>query len=140
RHRSIPFSRYELRIFLMRPLPLQEVVVPAVRLVGVLVADAGARVVDRAAPRVGVEEHADAAEEFVLLMAQDLFAFDSFREASCGCFVIDVEVARQPREIGFFDDDPVITAAVGWALRTIVLELRRHDRSVLASPWLRKNE
>ena len=48
----LPGQRDERLIVLLRPLPFQEVVVPAALEVGVLVADAGTRVVDRAAARL----------------------------------------------------------------------------------------
>src|SRR5947209_16968634 len=77
---SAALERYELFIFLLAPLPFQKVVVAASRPVGIFVADARPRLVDRTAARLLVEEHADRAVDLVLLMTQDGFLFDDFRE------------------------------------------------------------
>ena len=107
----------------MTSLPFQELVVPATRLVGVFVADARPGVVDRAAPGLRVEEHADGAEELVLLVAQDVLPIHDLGEpATCG-FGVDSEMARKPVEISLLDDDAVVAAAVGRALGAIVLRL-----------------
>ena len=105
----------------MTSLPFQEVKVPAVRLIGVLMANARSRVIDRATALFRVEEHADASEEFVLLMTQHVFTFDLFGEASFGRFGIDPEVAREPVQIALLDDDAVVAAAAGRALGAIVM-------------------
>src|SRR5688572_2096204 len=107
----------------MTSLPFQELVIPAARLVGVFVADARPGIVDGAAPSFRVEEHADAAEELVLLMAQNVLSFHHLGEAAPRGFRVDSEMPRKPAEIPLLDDDAVVAAAVGRALGAIVLKL-----------------
>src|SRR5262245_3503044 len=109
----------------MTPLPFQEVVVAAVGTVGVFVADAGAGFVDRAAAGLGVEEHADAAVDLVFLMPEDLLVGHHFGEAAAGGLDVDAEVLGQPVEVPLPDDDALIAAAIGGALRAVVIDLRR---------------
>src|SRR5687768_16571017 len=101
----------------MLPLPFQEFVVAALRPVGVFVADAGPRLIDRAAAGLEVDEHADAAVDLVFLVPQDLLAFHDLREAAAGGLDVDAEVFREAGQVPLFNDDPVVTAAVRRALR-----------------------
>src|SRR5689334_19202450 len=101
----------------MGPLPLQEVVVAAVRSVGVLVAHAGARLVDRAAASLEVEEHARAAEDLVLVVTKDLLPVDHLCEAALRRLFVDAEVFRETFEVALLDDDAFVRAAVRGALR-----------------------
>src|ERR1051326_1064685 len=87
--------RQKVGIALMRSLPSQKFVVAAARAVGILMADAGTCLIDRAAARFEIEEHADAVEDRVLLMSQHADASFHFREAAFGGFRIDPEVARE---------------------------------------------
>ncbi len=54
----------------MGALELEELVIAAARAVRIAAADPGPRLVGAAAPRLLVEEHADAVEDPVLLVAQ----------------------------------------------------------------------
>jgi hypothetical protein len=121
---SIPVHGNKIGIFLMTSLPFEELVVSATRLIGVFVAYARPGVVNRAAPGLGVEKHADASEELVLLMAQNVFSLHDFGETAPRGFDVDSEMPRQPAEISFLDDDAVVAAAVGRALGTVVLKFR----------------
>src|SRR3954453_3643444 len=77
---SAALERNELFIFLLAPLPFQKVVIAASRPVGIFVADAGTRLVDRTTARLLVEEHADRTVDLVLLMPQDGFLLHHLRE------------------------------------------------------------
>src|SRR5215216_4846773 len=107
-HWSSLLQRDELLVLLMAPLPLEEIVVAAAGLVGVLMTDAGARVVDRAAPRLRVDEHADRAVDLVLLVPQDLLAFHDLGEAASRSLHVDVEMLREPAQVFVLDDDAVV--------------------------------
>src|SRR4051794_15862028 len=77
---SAAFERDEVFVILLAPLPLQKFVIAASRPVGILVADAGTRVVDRAAALFLVQEHADRAVDVVLLMTEHLLLLHDLRE------------------------------------------------------------
>src|SRR5262249_26952987 len=109
---SAAFERDELFIFLLASLPFQKVVIPAAVPVGIFVADAGPRLVDRAAPFFLVQEHADRAVDVVLLMTQHLLVLHDLREALARRLDVDLVMLRQPVEVALVDDDPVVTAAV----------------------------
>src|SRR4028119_1110765 len=114
----------------MLPFPLQKVVIAAAGLVRILVADAGPRLVDRAAARVLVDEHADRAVDLVLLMAQHLLAFLHFREAAARGLDVDGEMPGQPGQILVLDDDPLVAAAVRRTLQAVVGVLARRNESI----------
>src|SRR5688572_15844664 len=120
---SSPRQRDEILVFLMIPLPLQEVVIAATGTIGVFVANAGAGFVNRTASRLRVEEHADAAVNLVFLMTQDLLVRGDFREAAARGLDVDAEVFREPVQVPFSDDDALIAATVRGALRAVVREL-----------------
>src|SRR5581483_6896788 len=78
-----------------------------------------------AAPLLRIEEHAHAAVDVVLLVAEDLLVVDNFREALLRGLFIETEVLRQTREVAFGDDNRVIAAAVTGTLRAVVERARR---------------
>ena len=80
-------------------------------------------IVDGAAPGFRVEEHADGAENLVLLVSKDVLAFHDLGEPAPRGFRIDSEMPREPVEISLLDDDAVVAAAVRRALGAIVLRL-----------------
>ncbi len=108
----------------MTSLPTKEIVVAAAGSVGVFVAHTRAGVVNRAATGFRVHEHADAAEELVLLMTQNLFTFDRLREPLFRRFGIDAEMARQPVQIALIDGNTVVAAAVGGTFEAVVERFR----------------
>src|SRR5437660_340650 len=110
----------------MRSFPAQKIVVTAVRLVGIFVADAGPRLVDGAAPRFGVEEHAGRAERRVLLMAEDVLAGDDFRESAERDLGIDAEVLCQSIDVALRHFDPIVSAAIRGTLAAVVQGLSGH--------------
>src|SRR5688500_19950181 len=107
----------------MAALPFEEIVIAATGLVGVFMTDARTGVVDRASALLRVQEHADASEHLVLLMPENVLAFDDLREADPRGFGVHSEMAGQARQVAFFDHDAVIAAAVRRALGTIVERL-----------------
>src|ERR1044071_8368176 len=103
-------ERDEVGIALKRALPPQEFVIAATRARRVVVTHAGTRLVNRAAPRFHVEEHADTAVDIVLLMAQHHLVVLEFREAVLGDLGLDAEVAREPLQIARVDAGPLVAA------------------------------
>src|SRR5688572_19423999 len=75
--------------------------------------------------RLHVPRHEDAAVNLVFLMPQDLLVRGDFRKAATRRLDVDAEVFREPVEVPFPDDDALVAATVGGALRTVVRELRR---------------
>src|SRR5471032_2899171 len=65
-------QRDQLLVALLLTLELEEVVVAAVGAVGILAANAGARVIHRAAALLLVEQHARRVEDPVLLVPQEV--------------------------------------------------------------------
>ena len=120
-------ERDEFVVILMRPLPAQKLVVAAARLVGILVANTGTGVVDRAASRFRIEEHARAAEDVVLLMPKDALALNGLREAPLGGLVVDAEVFRETGDVALADADAIVRAAVGRSLQTV--EQQKHTET-----------
>src|SRR5712691_4570381 len=108
----------------MAALPLEEIVVAASRSIGIFVADAGPSDVHRAAASLRVEEHADASEDAVLLVAQHLLTIDYFGESRFGRLEIDAEVPGQTIEVALSDNDPIVAATVGRALAAVVERFR----------------
>src|SRR5258708_32355003 len=98
-HSCLLGERHKLRIPLMRSFPSEEIVVAAAGAVGIFVADSGASLIDRAAARLRIEEHARASIDLVFVMAEDDFAFGDLREAALRGFEVDTEVARQSIDI-----------------------------------------
>ena len=117
---SIPSHRNKLGIFLMTSLPTKEIVVAAAGSVRVLVAYTRPGVVNGAATGFGVQEHADGAEEIVLLMTENLLALNRLGEPLFGGLGIDSEMARQPVQVTLIDGNPVVAAAVGGAFEAVV--------------------
>ena len=108
----------------MTSLPAKEIVVAATGSVRVFVTHTGAGVVNRAAAGFRVHEHADSAEELVLLMTQDLLPLDRLREPLFGRLHIDTEMTRQSIQIALTDGNTVVAAAVGGTLEAVVERFR----------------
>lgn len=104
----------------MTSLPTKEIVVAATGSVRVFVAHAGTGIVDGAATGFRVHEHADTAEELVLLMTENLLAFDRLREPFFSRLGIDAEMARQTIQIALIDGNTVVAAAIGGTFEAIV--------------------
>jgi hypothetical protein len=104
----------------MVSLPFEEVVVAAAWFVRILVTDTRPRLVDRASTRAFVEEHTHRSIDLVLLMAKNLLTFPNLREALSRRVDVEIEVLRQTLEIAVLYDDPVVAAAVGRTLQTVV--------------------
>jgi hypothetical protein len=85
------------------------------------VADARAGIVDRAATTLGIHEHADAAEDGVILMAQNAVTVSLFREPAFRGLLVESEVARKTLQVTFLDDDLVVAAAVRGTFQAVVL-------------------
>lgn len=106
----------EFLVILMAALPLEEVEVPAVRAVGILVAYPRTRLVNRALPLRGVEEHADGVVDLVLLMSEHLLALCDFGEALLRDLGRDAEVLGQPVDVALLHHNAVVAAAIPGAL------------------------
>src|SRR6185369_10954528 len=101
---SAAFERDEVFVILLAALPLQKLVIAASRPVGIFVADAGTRLVDRTTARLLVEEHADRAVDLVFLMTEHLLLLHDLGEPLFRRLDVDPEVLRQPREVALVDD------------------------------------
>jgi hypothetical protein len=119
---SVPFHGDEFFVVLESALPFEEVEVATVRLLGILMAHTRTRIINRAAPKLGIEEHADAAEELVLLVAQDLLSLDGLGKAFLCRLLVHAEVPGQARQVAFLDHDPVVTTTIGRAFGTVVVD------------------
>src|ERR1044071_69862 len=127
---SALLQRNERRIVLKLPLPSQKLVIAAAGPVGVLATDARTRLVNGAAAGLNVEEGADAAVDFVLLMPEDRAVIGGLGEAFGRRFRVDTEVLGKTVDIPFVDVDFVVPAAVRRALTAVVT--RSHHRIVTA--------
>src|SRR5947207_11097895 len=92
---SLVLERHKIRLLLKLPLPFEEIVVSASRLVRIFMAHARSRLVDRAAACLSVEKHADRFVYVVALMAKHDDAVVDFRKAPLRGFRIDAEVPRE---------------------------------------------
>src|SRR5436853_3431115 len=84
-------QRNEVGIVLMSALPAQEFIVAASRTIRIFVTDAGSRLIDGAASRLLIEEHARRLEDHILLVAKDAAAVAHFREALFRGLDVDAE-------------------------------------------------
>src|SRR5438067_2342378 len=105
-------QRHKIRLLLKLPLPCEEIVVSASGLVRIFMAHARSRLVDRAAARLSVEEHADRFVDVVALMAKHDDAVIDFREAPLRGFRIDAEVTREAIHIALRYLDLFVAAAI----------------------------
>ncbi len=84
----------------------QEIVIPAVRYARIFPAHRGPSIVDRAAPRLDIEELADLAVILVLLPAHDaLIAVAGFQIFLLGGLGCQPEIFGEPCEIALVDRD-----------------------------------
>src|SRR5258708_15682942 len=113
-------KRDEVGIALLPAFPFQEIVVSATRLLRILVTDAGARLVDRAAPFLQVEEHASLAVDRVLLVAQDRRLAGHLRIARARHLRLDAEVPGEAFDVALADVDLVVPAAIRRTLGAVV--------------------
>src|SRR3954468_24827260 len=120
----------EGRGVLVDALELQELVVAAARAVGIAAAYGRTRLVDRAAPRLAVEERADRAEVLVLLVAQQahLFLRIVFRQARFRRGTGQPVMPRQALDVARRHLDLGIAAAIARALAARVLRPHRHGK------------
>src|SRR6267143_1619097 len=117
----------ELGIVLVRALELQEIVIAAVRAVGIFAADRGTRPVCRAAARLLVEQDAHRIEDPVLAVAEQphFLCRVAPGEAFFGLLVAEAEVPRQALDVARRHFDLGIAAAVGRALGARILHAHR---------------
>src|SRR5262249_49664881 len=113
---------------LLPALPRQELVVAAGRELRVGLTDLWPRIVHRAAPCFRVQEHADGAEDLVLLVSKDDLAVRDLGEALLRDLLLEAEVFRQSPQIELADGDLVVAAAIRRALAAVVSKF--HPRSV----------
>src|SRR6476469_3954409 len=106
------------------PLERQEVVVAAAA-AGIAAAHGWARLVDRAAALVGVEERADAAEMLVGLAANGILAAVPLdRELGLGLLEGEVEMLGKPLHVPLVEGDQRVGAAVTGALFAVIHRAR----------------
>ena len=124
----MPRLRHELRVALGAALEAQEVVVAAAGAAGILTADAGARLVDRAAAGLAAQEPAGGAVDRIRRLAKDdlPLIFAGLGKLLRRRLRADPEVPREPSDVRRLDRDARIGAAIGRTAVTIVEEWKTH--------------
>src|SRR5215213_1370023 len=126
-------ERDDGRVVLLPALELQEVVIGAARAIRVRAADRGARVVDRAAARLLIQEHARLLEDHVLAAAQHPLAARplDLRVTLLGRLRRQAEMFRQAFEVAPRDLYALVDrAAVGRALGAVEIDARLFVRNL----------
>ena len=110
-----------LGIFLGRPFRQQEIIVAAGPAAGIFAANGRPRGVNRAAPRLGVEEAADAAEMLIRLAPHriGLVGLD-LGEFLARVFERQAEMVGQPLDIALLERNDGIGAAIARTFRAII--------------------
>src|SRR5919109_4037648 len=130
RERGASWSRplresYVLGVVLRPAFEREEVVVTAPDRAREAAADQRPVLVDRALPRLDVEELAARPKDLVLLVAQDPLTRDHLRVLLPDVGDWLAEAPGEPPDVGFTDRRARIRAAVGRALRAVVAWLGR---------------
>jgi hypothetical protein len=113
-------KRYEVGVALSPPLGCEKVIVAAAEAIGILSADRGTRVIDRALAFFCVKKLTDFSEDMILLMAQD----STHRRSLCipllSLVVRNGEVFRDSQQVALGYLNAIITTTVSRTLRTVV--------------------
>src|SRR5690606_23117966 len=122
----------ELVIALMLAFELEEIVVAADFPVRIAAAHVRTSLVDRAAPRVGVEEAADRLIDVIALMSQDLLVdflrLVPVREATLCILEGQIEMLRESRNVVIAYRNARMATAVARAGQAIVAGFHRSTR------------